>query len=87
MHSLQKSQGQGYAFQFSQESFQKELLNQNPPKRPTMAQGLGGKKAQQHYTSSRQGKPSKANHKHQLLPVPRENLHGNSTKNTSYKKP
>lgn len=44
MHSLQKSQGQGYAFQFSQESFQKELLNQNPPKRPTMAQGLGEKK-------------------------------------------
>jgi hypothetical protein len=44
MHSLQKSQGQGFAFQFSQESFQKELLNQNPPKRPTMAQGLGEKK-------------------------------------------
>jgi hypothetical protein len=38
------SQGKGLAFQFSQKSFQKELLNQNPPKRPTMSQGLGGKK-------------------------------------------
>jgi len=41
MHSLQKSQGQVFAFQFSQKSFQKELLSQNPPKRPNMETNQG----------------------------------------------
>jgi len=41
MHSLQKSQGQVFAFQFSQKSFQKELLSQNPPKRPNMETNHG----------------------------------------------
>jgi hypothetical protein len=54
MHSLQKSQGQVFAFQFSQKSFQKELLNRNPPQRPTMAQRRGGKK--DHNTTHPAGK-------------------------------
>jgi hypothetical protein len=77
MHSLQNSQGKVFAFQFSQKISLKEPLNQKPPKKTKYGDQphgtrVGGKKAQQHHTSSRQGKPSKANHKHQLLPVPRK---------------